>query len=136
MKKVWSKISFHRYRNKIIIQNFLINIFIINLTLLPCTFFLNLPLSFIFLSSYPAPCPGLTAVQVLGLFFNHYLHLFKSRSSYGRSLLCPETLNLCLTSSGGFTDKIQEDHFKTSTDLAKLTWFYCCIYLYRQKTIS
>lgn len=45
-KKVWSKFSFHKDRNIIIIQNFLINIFIIHLTQLPLH--LLLPLVIIF----------------------------------------------------------------------------------------
>lgn len=79
LKKVWSKISFHWDRNKIIIQNFLINILVIHLTQLPLYLLLPLALPSIFLSFCPAPCPGLTAAQVLGLFFNHYLHLIKPR---------------------------------------------------------
>lgn len=51
-KKVWSKISFHRDGNIIIIQNFLINIFIIHLTQLP----LHLPLAIIFHFSLLLPC--------------------------------------------------------------------------------
>lgn len=69
LKKVWSKISFHGYRNKIIIQNFLINIFIINLTLLPLHLLPQLTIIFHFSLLLPCSLPWTYCCPSFGFIF-------------------------------------------------------------------